>query len=329
MSTTFSDSNYSAQSYLQHRPRYPQGLYQTILEFHKTPTEHSGQPCPASHTKLALDIGCGPGIATAELVPRFEKVIAIDDSESMIKIASSQHPQAEFHVASAANMPMVESGTVDLITAATAVPRSNVVTAHWFPPHWWEEAYRVVKPGGTVALWTYSERMIIGKSLTKKEISSDDLEPTHSKTHELNELQATLIEAISHNFTPRLQFVSSMYDTLPLPHSGLKFGPIKRIFWNRGSVDDLDMLMGQTMNVGSLRQRLHTFSPVHCWRTGKAPIFRVQKNSKTIQNPLKKDTQEDPVEQMLTRLKAITGWNDATEFTTGSPLALLMTKRLA
>lgn len=53
-------------------------------------------------------------------MPRFEKVIAIDDSESMIKIASSQHPQAEFHVASAANMPMVESGTVDLITAATA-----------------------------------------------------------------------------------------------------------------------------------------------------------------------------------------------------------------
>jgi len=292
MSTPFSDANYSAQSYLQHRPRYPQGLYQTILEFHKTPAEHNGQPCPASHTKLALDLGCGPGIATAELVPHFEKVIAIDDSEPMIKIASSQHPQVECHVASAANMPMVESGTVDLITAATA--------AHWFPSHWWEEAYRVLKPGGTVAVWTISERMII--------------EPTHSKTHELNELQATLLQAISSNFTPGHEFVSSMYDTLPLPHSGLKFGPIRRIFWNRGSVDDPDMLMGSAMTVGSLRQRLHTFSPIHRWRT---------------ENPLKKDTQEDPVEQMLTRLKAIAGWDDATEFTIGSPLALLMTKRLA
>jgi hypothetical protein len=60
------------------------------------------------------------GIATAELVPRFEKVIAIDESESMVKLTSSHLPQVECHVASAARMPMIESGTVDLITVATA-----------------------------------------------------------------------------------------------------------------------------------------------------------------------------------------------------------------
>jgi ubiquinone/menaquinone biosynthesis C-methylase UbiE len=37
-----------------------------------------------------------------------------------------------------------------------------LLSAHWFPDQWWEEAFRVLKPGGTVAVWTVSHQMMIG-----------------------------------------------------------------------------------------------------------------------------------------------------------------------
>ncbi|KAH9466864.1 hypothetical protein H4Q26_000865 [Puccinia striiformis f. sp. tritici PST-130] len=291
MSTTFSDPGYSAENYLDHRPRYPQELYDTILEFHNTPATEGHHECPASQTKVALDLGCGPGIATEALISRFQKVIAIDESEPMIKIARTRLPQVEFHIASATCMPMIESGSVDLITVATA--------AHWFPDNWWEEAERVLKPGGTVALWTVSHQMII--------------EPRHPKTHEINESQNVLLGTVSAYFTQGNEYVMGMYDTLPLPASESKFGTIRRWYWNREKVDDSKMLMGSKFNINTLRQRLHTYSPVHRWRTD---------------NPTKKDTEDDPVEQMLSQIKTVSGWDDSTEFIAGHPLALLMTKKL-
>lgn len=42
---------------------------------------------------------------------------------------------------------MVEDASVDLLVCGIA--------AHWFPATWWTEAERVVKPGGSVALFTY------------------------------------------------------------------------------------------------------------------------------------------------------------------------------
>jgi hypothetical protein len=45
-------------------------------------------------------------------------------------------------------------------------------------------------------------------------------------------------------------------------------------------------------------------------------------------NPMKKDTEDDPVEQMFSNLKNISGWDDSTEFTAGHPLALIMVKKL-
>ncbi|OAV86829.1 hypothetical protein PTTG_10707 [Puccinia triticina 1-1 BBBD Race 1] len=290
MSTSFSNPDYSVKSYLDNRPRYPQELYDTILEFHKTPPT-DGHSCPVFQTKVAVDLGCGPGIATAELVHRFEKVIAIDESEPMIKLASSHLPELECHVGTATCMP-VESGTVDLITVATA--------AHWFPASWWEEAHRVLKPGGTVALWTVAHQLII--------------EPFHPKSCELTDLQTAFVNDFRPYLAAGNEYVFDMYDTLPLPSPELSFGPIKRMSWNRETVDDPEMLMASKINVDSLRKRFHTYSPIYRWRAD---------------NPTKKDTQDDPVEKLLTKLKNITSWDDSTEFTAGYPLALIMTKKLS
>ncbi|POW05496.1 hypothetical protein PSHT_10781 [Puccinia striiformis] len=226
MSTTFSDPGYSAENYLDHRPRYPQELYDIILEFHNTPTKVTmSAQLPKQRSRWTWD-----GIATEALISRFQKVIAIDESEPMIKIARTRLPQVEFHIASATCMPMIESGSVDLITVATA--------AHWFPDNWWEEAERVLKPGGTVALWTVSHQMII--------------EPRHPKTHEINESQNVLLGTVSAYFTQGNEYVMGMYDTLPLPASESKFGTIRRWYWNREKVDDSKMLMGSKFNINTL-----------------------------------------------------------------------------
>ncbi|KAA1127233.1 hypothetical protein PGTUg99_032249 [Puccinia graminis f. sp. tritici] len=240
MSTSFSNPDYSAKSYLDHRPRYPQQLYQTILDFHNTPSTTADiADYPTPQTKLALDLGCGPGIATSELVPHFEKVVAVDESEPMIQIASGHLPHVDCRVGSATRIP-IESGTVDLITVATA--------AHWFPDQWWEEASRVLKPGGTVAVWTVSHQMMI--------------EPSHPKTRELNELQVRLVEAFRSYLTAGNQYVIDMYDTLPLPSPELRFGPPQRIVWNREKVDDLKMFMGSKFNIDTLVRLLFNFKTI-------------------------------------------------------------------
>jgi hypothetical protein len=57
----------------------------------------------------------------------------------------------------------LEHSSVDLITAATAVcifehEQSSSLTsiqAHWFDmPQFWKAAANLLKPGGTVAIWT-------------------------------------------------------------------------------------------------------------------------------------------------------------------------------
>lgn len=286
MSTTFSDPNYSVQSYLEHRPRYPPELYETILEFHKRPIDSHRSP----ETKLALDLGCGPGIATVELLPFFEKVIGVDDSEKMITMVKTKIPQAEFHVGSANFLPMIESGTVDLVTAATA--------AHWFPHDWWEEAGRVVKPGGTIAIWLYSQKKII--------------EPSHPKSNQLTHLLATLVTEMGMD-TPGNTHAAQLYENLPLPTNGSQFTSFKKFFWNREASTDEKLFMSSRTTLETMRQQLNTYSPIYRWRA---------------ENPHQMGPQDDPVEKLIASLKNLTGWDESKEFVIGHPVCLIMMKRL-
>jgi SAM-dependent methyltransferase len=141
-------------NYAQYRRDYHASLYQSILTYH---TSTGG-----GQFSTLLDVGCGPGIATRSLAPLFNTAVGIDPSEGMISTArslvgggaatsTSQQP-IRFEVSSAEDLganlsPPVEDGSVDLIVAATA--------AHWFDmPSFWRRAAQVLKPGGTVALWT-------------------------------------------------------------------------------------------------------------------------------------------------------------------------------
>lgn len=68
--------------------------------------------------RRALDVGCGTGIATAELVSRWPglNVIGIDIAPRMVQLAVELVPEARFQVASVHRLPF-EDGEFDLVTA--------------------------------------------------------------------------------------------------------------------------------------------------------------------------------------------------------------------
>ncbi|PKS05188.1 hypothetical protein jhhlp_008556 [Lomentospora prolificans] len=146
-------------SYAEHRRDYHPKFYQLVLDHH---TSQGGQ------LETILDVGCGPGFAVRALGPRFTNAIGIDPSEGMLRTARSLGGESgngdpiRFEIGTAESLgsdlsPPIRDGSVDLIVAATA--------SHWFNmSEFWARAAQVLKPNGTVALWT-SGRITISPSV--------------------------------------------------------------------------------------------------------------------------------------------------------------------
>lgn len=140
------------KAYAHARRDYDPDVYQTIIDHHKS---------TGGKFETLVDVGCGPGIATRGLAPYFTRAIGLDPSEGMVATArtldgvSSSSLPIQFEISTAENLgsnlvPPIADSSVDLITAANA--------AHWFDmPGFWVAAARIIKPGGTVALWTSGE----------------------------------------------------------------------------------------------------------------------------------------------------------------------------
>ncbi|KAI0549695.1 methyltransferase [Xylaria curta] len=134
----------AASNYAEFRPNYHPTLYSTLLKKH---TSSGGK------LDTLLDVGCGPGTAARALGTHFQHVIGLDPSEGMIASAielggttGSGRP-IRFTVSGAEDLSGIEDGSVDLLIAATA--------AHWFNlTSFWARAAQVLKPGGSVGLWT-------------------------------------------------------------------------------------------------------------------------------------------------------------------------------
>lgn len=104
-----------------------------------------------AHRRLALDCGTGNGQAALGLAAHFARVIATDPSEAQLEHAIPA-PNVEYRCerAEATGLP---DGSVDLVTAAQAL--------HWFDaPAFFEEARRVLAPGGAVAVWGYGDPVL-------------------------------------------------------------------------------------------------------------------------------------------------------------------------
>jgi len=150
---TFSSYNQEqGKAYALARRNYSPKVYETIIDHH---TSTGGK------LDLLLDVGCGPGLAARSLAPHFTHVVGLDPSDGMLATArslggtTSGSEPIRYEVSSAeelgANLaPPIADGSVDLITAANS--------AHWFDMSgFWPAAARVLRPSGSVAMWTSGE----------------------------------------------------------------------------------------------------------------------------------------------------------------------------
>jgi SAM-dependent methyltransferase len=120
-------------AYAAFRPRYPDALFDFLA-----------QQAPA--LDAAWDCGTGTGQAAVGLARHFARVIATDASEDQIAHATP-HSRVSYRVAPAEASGLPDQ-SVDLVTAAQAL--------HWFDrPRFWNEARRVLRPRGVIAVWTY------------------------------------------------------------------------------------------------------------------------------------------------------------------------------
>lgn len=103
----------------------------------------------AEPVEAALDVGCGAGLSTRALQAIARHCVGIDPSEAMIGCSRAGVPGAQFLVGRAEAMP-VPSQSVDLITAAGSL---NFADLDLFFP----EAARVLRPGGVLIIYDFSE----------------------------------------------------------------------------------------------------------------------------------------------------------------------------
>lgn len=147
--TTFrSYTSTQAASYAAGRSTYPDELIKIVLDHHAS--------TGGKFTTL-LDVGCGPANSTRGLSPYFRNVTGADPSPEMINYArtvpsvtATEGQPIRFEIGLCEHLdevPGLQPGSVDLITAATA--------AHWFDMSlFWPQCAKMLKPDGTVALWT-------------------------------------------------------------------------------------------------------------------------------------------------------------------------------
>jgi SAM-dependent methyltransferase len=124
-----------SEAYRRYRPGYPPELIAHV----------AGR---APDRRLAVDCATGNGQAAVDLARHFDRVLAVDGSES--QIATAQAQDKVHYVAAIAERLPVRDRSVSLVAAAQAF--------HWFDfDRFHAECRRVLVPGGVVAVWTYEK----------------------------------------------------------------------------------------------------------------------------------------------------------------------------
>lgn len=123
-----------AENYAHYRPHYPEALFAALAEV------------SPGHVR-AWDCATGNGQAAAGLAPYFSEVMATDASSA--QIAAAEAPGNVCFSVAPAEASGLPPASMDLVLVAQA--------AHWFDlPAFYAEVERVLRPGGVLALLTYS-----------------------------------------------------------------------------------------------------------------------------------------------------------------------------
>lgn len=120
-------------SYASYRPHYPASLFEWL----------------ASRTAMherAWDCGTGSGQAAVALAHHFREVIATD--ASVAQLAQAVAAPGVSYAAMSAERCALAARSMELVTVAQAL--------HWFDrPAFFAEVDRVLRPGGSLAIWSY------------------------------------------------------------------------------------------------------------------------------------------------------------------------------
>ncbi|HEY6499451.1 MAG TPA: methyltransferase domain-containing protein [Streptosporangiaceae bacterium] len=134
--------NVSADAYLQFMGRYSEQLAAQFADL-----------AGAGPGQRVLDVGCGPGALTAELVRRAgaEAISGVEPSRSFAAAVRARLPGTDIHVGQAEDLPF-SAGTFNAALAQLVV--------HFMadPVQGLREMRRVTRPGGTVAacVWDHA-----------------------------------------------------------------------------------------------------------------------------------------------------------------------------
>ena len=206
-----------ARQYAEFRPTYPPALFQFVAGL------------SAAH-HLAWDSATGNGQAAVGLAGYYERVLATDASAAQIAYATP-HPRVEYRVAMGEESGLPD-GAADLVTVAQSM--------HWLDPAaFFEEATRVLVPGGGVAVWGYGLCSL-----------GADLDPP------LHDLYHGVLGAY---WPPERRMVDEGYRGLELPFEEVR-AP--------------EMAMERPMSLGDVEGYLYTWSATrrHMTKEGRDPI---------------------------------------------------------
>jgi SAM-dependent methyltransferase len=91
--------------------------------------------------RATLEVGCGEGRVARDLAGRGHRVTAVDSSPTLLEAAREAQPDAEFHLADAADLPFADE-TFDLVVAYNSLMDIEDM------PGAVQEAARVLTPDG-------------------------------------------------------------------------------------------------------------------------------------------------------------------------------------
>jgi SAM-dependent methyltransferase len=133
----------AAEAFRRFRPRYPQVVFDKILEDFPPPRER------------ALDLGAGTGLATLPLCSRFDEVIAVEPSIPMAEKLSDLSPRIRVMSLSAEELSGVTEVRVDLVTVASALYWMNGEVAL-------QKVARWLRPRGRLAVFRHGIPVLAG-----------------------------------------------------------------------------------------------------------------------------------------------------------------------
>jgi SAM-dependent methyltransferase len=285
---TFSSFNKEqGANYAKIRPGYHPNLYRTIIDQH---TSTGGQ------LNSILDVGCGPGVAIEALAPHFTHATGIDPSEGMIKnarlltVTTSTSQPIRFEIGSAESLgtnlsPPVEDASVDLITASTA--------AHWFDmAKFWPAAARVLKPGGSVAIWTVGDAKM-----------HRDMPNAAAIQAALDEIEERELKPF---FAPGNLLTRSLYADLLLPWTASPSIPdfdevtFFRKEWGPDANDSDEFWLGNAVmyDMNMIEKIMGTTSPVQRWREANKELVGTERDvTRLMRRAIERLLQEAGVEE--------------------------------